>query len=131
MRIFKRMRVNSAIYWQKTGIDENGESIFATPIVIACRWDSQQDTVERSDNIETNNVSLTIFPDRILTLGSFLMLGDDSKLSSLTVDEKSNPALLRDVFAVKSQKVTPEWRFKNLELVSGLQSDHLMIEVTI
>jgi hypothetical protein len=131
MRIYKRMRVNSAIYWQKTGVNENGDSIFELPIIIACRWDSQQDTAECSDNVETNSVSLTIFPDRILTVGSFLMLGDKAKLDTLSDAEKSNPVLLRTAFMVKSQKVTPEWRYKNLDLTHGLQSDHIMIEVTI
>jgi hypothetical protein len=131
MRIFKRMRVNNAIYWQKTGVDENGDSIFLSPIVIACRWDSQQESVERAETVETNSVSLTIFPDRILTVGSFVMLGDNVKLDTLSDAEKGNPVLLRDAFMVKTQKVTPEWRYRNLDLTPGLQSDHIMIEVTV
>jgi hypothetical protein len=131
MRIFKRMRVNSAIYWQKISINENGDSVFLSPIIIACRWDSQQDTVEHNETIETNSVSLTVFPDRILVIGSFLMLGDNAKLDTLLDAEKSNPVLLRDAFMVKSQKVTPEWRYRDIALTSGLQSDHIMIEVTI
>jgi hypothetical protein len=125
------MRVNSAIYWQKTGVNENGDSVFSSPIIIACRWDSQQESMEHNDIIETNSPSLTIFPDRILTLGSFLMLGDSAKLDALSEEEKSNPVLLRDAFMVKTQKVTPEWRYRELDLTPGLQSDHIMIEVTI
>jgi hypothetical protein len=130
MRIFKRMRVDSAVYWQKTGITENGDPIFLPPVVIACRWDTQQDTIEHNDNIELINTSFTIFPDRILTIGSFLMRGDATKLDTLTDDEKNNPMLLQGAYMIKSQKITPEWRFKDFEEVPNFQSDHLMIEVT-
>jgi hypothetical protein len=125
------MRVDSAIYWQKTGITENGDPIFLLPVIIACRWDTQQDSIERNETNESIESSITIFPDRILTLGSFLMRGDSVKLDTLTDNEKSNPALLRDAFMVKTQKITPEWRFKNFEQIPNFQSDHLMIEVTI
>jgi hypothetical protein len=131
MRLFKRMRVNSAIYWQKTGTDENGDSIFLPPSIIACRWDFQEESIERTETVETRNISSTIFPDRILTIGSFLMLGDPAKLDILTDAERSNPVLIQDASMVKTQKVTPEWRYKDMNLFPGLQSDHIMIEVTI
>jgi hypothetical protein len=131
MRIYKRMRTNSAIYWQRTGVADDGAAVFLQPILIKCRWDFQQSDDEISEVTESMKSSGTVFPDRILTIGSFLMYGGQSVLDSLTQAERSDPALLKEAVMVKTQKITPEWRFQNISWSAGTKSDHIMIEVTV
>jgi hypothetical protein len=125
------MRTDSAIYWQRTGVGDDGRPQFLLPVVIKCRWDNWQKDHEVSEATENVRNSSTVYPDRILVTGSFLMYGGDVVLNTLTDKEKANPKLLSDAVMVKTQKITAKWRVKNVQWKPNDQSDDIFIEVTV
>ena len=131
MRIYRRMRTDFAIYWQRTGIADDGTPLFLSPIAIKCRWDYQQRDSEISDAVENVNVSSTVFPDRVLVVGSFLLYGDESILDSLSDVEKENPMLVQGAAMVKTQKITPRWRMRHTQWKPNDSSNKITIEVTV
>ena len=100
------MRTNSAIYWQRIGVTDDGTPQFLPPVAIKCRWDYQQRDNEFSESVEIISVSGTIYPDRVLVVGSFLLYGGESLLETLTDVEKTNPMSVQDAVMIKMQKIT-------------------------
>jgi len=131
MRLYKRMRTDSAIYWQRTGVADGGMPAFLPPVIIKCRWDHQQKNVEISETVETVSVSGTVFPDRVLEVGSFLLHGDEAVLEMLSESEKANPMLVQGALKIKTQKVTSKWRVRQSQWKPNDQSDDIFIEVTV
>ena len=131
MQIFKRMRTDFAIYWQRDGVGSDGMPQFLMPVIIRCRWDNWQKDHEVTDAMENIRSSGTVFPDRVLVTGSFLMYGDETVLNALPSDKKANPTSLSNAVMVKTQKVTPKWRVRNAPWKPNDQSEDIFIEVTI
>lgn len=131
MRLFKRMRTDCAIYWQRTGVGDDGESLFLPPVIIKCRWDNWQKDHEVADATENVRNSGTVYPDRVLVTGSFLMYGDETVLNALSEKGKANPKLLPDAVMVKTQKITPKWQIKNVQWKPNDQPNNAFIEVTV
>ena len=131
MRLYKRMRTDSAIYWQRTGVADGGLPEFLPPVIIKCRWDYQQRDNEISEAVESVKVSGTVYPDRVLVVGSFLLYGDESALDALPENEKMNPMLVQGAVMAKTQKITPKWRVRNIQWQPNDQSDQIFIEVTV
>ena len=131
MHLYKRMRTDSAIYWQRTGIADDGTPQFLPPALIKCRWDYQQKDREISEVTENINTTGTIYLDRVLVEGSFLLHGSQDVLDNLSDEEKANPALIQEAVAVKTQKITPEWRVRNTQWKPNDQPDNAFIEVTV
>ncbi|MDR2170655.1 MAG: hypothetical protein LBP59_10975 [Planctomycetaceae bacterium] len=127
MRIIRTMRVHKAIYWKKTGIDEFGQPTFETPIIIDCRWDSHSPQIDMNDTQDDTSNSMTVFPDRVLEVGSYLMFGGESVLAELTDKPPNIPA----AYPIKSQKIVPRWKHDKLPATPDAQSRHVMIEVTL
>jgi hypothetical protein len=125
------MRTNTALYWRRTGVADDGTPTFAAPVLIKCRWDFQQRVGESNESVESVHMASTVFPDRILAIGSFLLYGNQDTLDAMTENELRNPMLLKNAVQVKDQKVTPEWRTQNLNLNVGSMSDHFFVEVTV
>jgi hypothetical protein len=131
MRLFKRMRTDFAIYWQRTGVADDGTPQLLSPVVIKCRWDFQQRDREIAEATENISSSGTVFPDRVLVVGSFLLHGGKEVLNALSEKEKANPALIQGAVAIKTQKITPEWRVRNVQWKPNDQPNNALIEVTI
>jgi hypothetical protein len=125
------MRTDTAIYWQRVGVSDSGIPEFSPPVIIKCRWDNQQRNLEISETVEGVNVSGTVYPDRVLVVGSFLLYGNEAALNALSKDEKANPMLIQDAVMVKTQKITPKWRVRNIQWQPNDQSDQIFIEVTV
>jgi hypothetical protein len=125
------MRTDFAIYWQRTGIADDGNPQFLPPVIIKCRWDYRPRDREISDVTENINTSGTVFPDRVLVVGSFLLHGGQDVLDTLSVEEVENPALIRGASAVKTQKITPEWKVRKNHWEPNEQPDNAFIEVTL
>jgi len=83
------MRTDCAIYWQRTGVGDDGESLFLPPVIIKCRWDNRQQDHEVADATENVRNSGTVYPDRVLATGSFLMYGDETVLNALSEEAKA------------------------------------------
>jgi hypothetical protein len=121
------MRCHTAIYWKKVGVNEFGRPTFSVPVLIGCRWDSwspQTDVGETQDNASN---PMVVFPDRVLEVGGYLMMGDAETLKSVT----QTPPEIPNAFMIKSQKIVPRWKYKHLPITSDTRNDHIMIEVTL
>ena len=108
-------------------MNEEGESIFADPIIIRCRWDIVNANLQSEDVIATETLTNTLYPDRVLVVGSFVYYGGQDVLETLSEDEIKNPKLLKGAREIKEQSTIYELRWKQV-IYPGLQSDHLVIE---
>lgn len=131
MRIHALVKKDKVLYWQKIGVDDVGNATFAPPIIIFCRWDTVSVDYSSDDVVELETVNNTVFPDRVLTIGGYLMLGDEVTLANLTAEEKSNPKLVRLARVIKSQSTVPELGWPQSNWPPGYQNEHLTIEVSI
>lgn len=131
MRSYWLIKVDRAIYWQKIGVTDEGESLFAAPVVIACRWDQVNTSVTTEDIRDTETSTNDVLPDRVLTIGGFLMLGNESDLNALTEEECTNPKLLRNAHVIKSQSTVPELGWGQHTYEPNYQSEHLTITVQV
>lgn len=74
MSLIKRMRRQSAVYWESTGYDSSGNEVFALPVEIKCRWEvevTQSYPIEGKDSTFTN----TVYVDRPCPVGGRLRKG--------------------------------------------------------
>ena len=87
MGIIKRMRKQTAVYWELASndsggvaFDDYGDPIMGTPVEISCRW---EDVIEEIiDNKGAARVSSsTVYVDRDMVAGEILMLGELSDIS--------------------------------------------------
>lgn len=127
MRTLAIVKQDSCIYWQRTGIDDEGESVFADPIIIRCRWDIVNANLASEDIIETETLTNTLYPDRVLVVGSMVYYGGQDVLDTLSEEEKKNPKLLKGARVIKEQSTITELRWKQV-VYPGYQSDHLVVE---
>lgn len=98
MRVIETMRRQSCIYWQCTGLNKNGQESFAAPLVILCRWDDETKKVIKPDGVEMTTRSVA-YVDRVVPIGSFLMLGDDDDLAAFS--DSSDPLEIADALRVE------------------------------
>jgi hypothetical protein len=118
---------HKAIYWQYKGINEFGRPTFLEPIIIRCRWDTFSNSNDISDTQDSRSVGMTVFPDRVLVVGSYLMFGDETVLSGLS----ESPPDIPNAYVIKNQELVPELSFERCEFEPGYQSDRLSIKVSL
>lgn len=133
MRGFYLTQTDEAIYWQKTGVDDAAQETFAAPVIIKCRWDIVQTNTEAVDAVTVEAPSNTVFPDRVLVIGSYLLLGGQERLGGLTEQEKSNPKRIREARSIKNQSTVAELRWRQKEWLPNTmaQPNHLVVECSI
>ena len=87
MGIIKRMRKQTAVYWELASndsggvaYDDYGNPIMGTPVEIKCRW---EDVIEEIiDSKGTARISSsTVYVDRDMVAGEILMLGSRTDIS--------------------------------------------------
>jgi hypothetical protein len=127
MRVIKTMRRQTAIYWKRSGIDEYGRPVFDPPILILCRWDSYSPQTDINETQDNSTNPQTVYPDRVLEVGSYLMLGTKAVLDTLT----TSPPNIPTAYIIKAQKVNPTWKFQYHNTAADYQSEHVMIEITL
>jgi len=125
------IKKDSVIYWKKIGVDDEGEEIFAEPIIIKCRWDQVQTDVMTEDVLILEVPSNSVYPDRVLVIGSYLMLGDAAVLGNLTSLQKQNPRYIREARSVKSQSWVFEFGWEQFNVQPDFQSEHITIECRV
>ncbi len=128
MRSHVILKTDSAIYWQLAGENDLGEPMFLAPVIVKCRWDTVSVNTSLSDRVETQTRSSTIYPDRILVIGSYLMLGDENALARLASDDAGNPRRIKDAVMIKDQSTIAELRYAQTSYEPGFMSSHLTVE---
>jgi hypothetical protein len=118
---------HKAIYWQYKGINEFGRPTFFDPIVIRCRWDTFSNSNDINDTQDNRSVGMSVLPDRVLVVGSYLMFGDESVLSGLS----ESPPDIPNAYVIKNQELVPELSFGECNFEPGYQSDRLSIKVSL
>lgn len=102
----------TAVWWNRTGVDQFGQPTFAAKVQIDCRW---EDSVEEftSASGEKKISRAIVYPDRLLKPGDYLWEGE---LAGSPV----NP--LKDKFAWEIQRFDkiPDARAKKVVYVAYL-----------
>jgi hypothetical protein len=81
MSIFTRMLKQTAVYWAPAGTGQTGETIYAEPIEIRCRWEDLQE--QFIDGAGTTRVSKAkVYVDRDVGHGGYLFEGTFGDLTS-------------------------------------------------
>jgi hypothetical protein len=74
--IYTRNMRQVATYWEFAVVDGYGQSTFAPPIQIACRWQDQAVLFRNAQGQEMTSQSI-VYPAASLTLKGYLKLGTD------------------------------------------------------
>jgi hypothetical protein len=93
MRIIKKMRRQTAVYWEPSEVGEEGQMTFLEPIEIKCRWeDITEQYIDRAGTPQTS--SARVYVDRdLFKLGVLwlppenLNLNEGDALSQVTSEE--------------------------------------------
>jgi hypothetical protein len=95
---------DTAVYWAKSAADGTGHFTFTNPIEIKCRWEQKQELFTGDDGQEHRSRAV-VYPDRLLTLNSFLFKGtlDDLDSSGEMPEDKET------------------WRIQGVEEISSLR----------
>jgi hypothetical protein len=113
VRIIKKMRRQTAVWWQRGAADSYGQFSYASPVEITCRWEDR--TVEFIDAIGQRQLSASVvYVDRVMAPGDLLRLGDME--SSFT----SDPSDLTGVGEVRRMEKTPTLKATKTLLVAYL-----------
>jgi len=131
MRVWWQLQKDSAIYWQKTGVDDKSRSTFAEPIVIRCRWDIVQTDLQQQDVIDMEIPGNTVYPDRVLVIDSFLMLGNQEMLDNLSPEDKKDPKNIREARLIKSQSTVAELGWEQTEYPPGFSHPKVIVQVQV
>lgn len=131
MRLHSLVKQDDVIYWQKIAVDDEGDAEFAAPVIIKCRWDMVSVDKQTEDVLTMEIPSNSVFPDRVLTIGSYLMLGGKDDLDNFSAEQRENPKLLRDAREVQSQQTITELGWPQQNVVPGMSSEHMVIECRV
>ena len=74
MSIIKRMRKQTAVYWPFSSVDNFGQKVVGSPVLIGCRWEDKSIEFLDSDG-ETQMSNAIVYVDRDTPIGGILMLG--------------------------------------------------------
>lgn len=85
MTPYTRNLNQNATYWAPTGPDGYGGFAFASPVLIACRWQDKLDMVRNADGDEVVS-QIIAYVDRQLARKGWLTLGDQTSSASPTTD---------------------------------------------
>ena len=123
--------VDSILWFNLSGYTASAQSIFDEPIIIKGKWDTVRNDLHMSDNVETIVRAVTVYPDRVLSVGSVLVLGDEEFLAGLSSQELKNPLLIPTAVTIKAQSTIAEFgRPQKASYPIGYKSKYLTIEVT-
>ena len=123
--------VDSILWFNLSGYTANAQPIFDEPVVIKGKWDTVRNDLQMSDNVETIARTVTVYPDRVLSVGSVLVLGDEEYLDSLSPEVLKKPLLIPTAVTIKAQSTIAEFgRSQKASYPIGYKSKYLTIEVT-
>ena len=123
--------VDSILWFNLAGFTATGDDIYDRPVIIKGKWDVMRKDMQLNEKVETISRSVTVYPDRVLSIGSVLVLGDEEFLAKLTPAEIRDPHLLESAVTVKTQSTIAEFgKPQKASYPVGYKSKHLTIEVT-
>ena len=131
MRMHDLIKKDYVIYWKKVAVNDEGEPEFAEPVIIKCRWDQVSTDAQTEDVLTLEVPSNAVYPDRILVIGSYLMLGDSAVLENLTPLQRQDPRFIREARSVKSQSWVFEFGWEQFNVQPDFQSEHITIECRV
>lgn len=131
MLIHGLVKKDDVVYWEKVAVDDEGEPVFAEPVIIKARWDITQHQSQMDDIIHTETRSNTVYPDRVLAVGSYLMLGNEDDRDNLTYEERRDPRLVQNARQVGSQSVVFELGWEQSNVKPGFKFDHMTVECSV
>ena len=123
--------VDSIVWFNLSGYTANAQPIFDEPVIIKGKWDIVRNDLQMNDKVETIVRTVTVYPDRVLSVGSVLVLGDEEFLAGLSSQELENPLLIPTAVTIKAQSTIAEFgRPQKASYPVGYKNRYLTIEVT-
>ena len=94
MGLLDGVLTEQATYWEFSGVDSFGDSLFESPVLVGVRWEDTSSLVVDTDGQERTTKSKVWYdtPEDI-SVNSFLALGDETS--------ESDPAILVNAYLVK------------------------------
>jgi hypothetical protein len=122
---------DSIIFWAIAGYTADSQTVYEVPILIKGRFDGQSLERQEADKVESHVYSVTVFPDRVLSVNSVLLLGNEETLASLSPVELKNPLLIYGAVTIKSQSVVSEFGYpQKSNWPVGMKNKRLTISCT-
>ena len=82
-------RNQTAVWWKVLSKDLYGQSTYESPVEITCRWDDvQEEFIDPGGVRQTSKAK--VFPDREVSVGDVLWLGQQALLEDLSVPENND-----------------------------------------
>ena len=74
MSVIRKARRQTAVFWEKTGVDVYGQPVHSSPVEIDCRWDDKAEQfIDEEGSVQVSRAEVMV--DRVTPVGSLLMLG--------------------------------------------------------
>ncbi len=110
-RYLTRNLKQTAVYWGSPQAGAHGGNTFAEPIEISCRWEDKQELIIDYHGDEIKSMA-TVYTDRVVVNGGFLMLGsfDDLDSSAGTPEDNDNAHEIKMFESLPNVKATAFFR---------------------
>jgi hypothetical protein len=106
MGIITKMLKQTAVYWEKTGVDDYGQPTWAAPIEIRCRWEDRTEEFVSPEGTREASMAV-VYVGQDVVVGGVLMLG----LLGSSVDENDPKANL-GAWEIRSFSKLPDLKAK-------------------
>ena len=94
MGMLKGLLNQTATYWEFSGVDSFGDSLFESPVLVDVRWEDKSSLRVDADGQERTTKSKVWYDTpKDIPVNSFLALGDETS--------ESDPAILVNAYLVK------------------------------
>jgi len=105
---FKKFCKDTVVLWRKTGINAYNELSFSVAEEINVRWEDRQEIFISANGKElVSRAILHVLED--LVPDSFMC---NCRLTDITTEEKADPRLVEEAYAIKSSRKLPDIKGK-------------------
>lgn len=97
MALYSRNMHQTATYWALTGVDGYGQSEFAAPVSIECRWQDKAVLFRNPKGQEMTSSSI-VYSSTDVGVKGYLKLG---------VDATASPIAVSDAYEIQQKQLSP------------------------
>ena len=106
LNFIKRVCVQTAVYWEPSGMSGYGSAVYNEPRELKIRWD------DTSEKVTANNGELIVSRSRILVqeelkYKGYLWLG---KLEDVSIEKRFDPRKVEEAYEIRKTNKTPLFR---------------------
>ena len=106
LKFIDRVCVQTAIYWEPTGVDQYGQRTYASPRETKVRWDDSAEAISTNDGDQIVSKARLIVVEELKYQG-YLLLGE---LDDFTGQDITNPKEVEKAYEIKRTDTNPLFR---------------------